>query len=87
MTDDAFAEQFGEILARIDTLPESRRGPLLELAEATRRRHQQIRASMRLARAALDDWRLLHKYRLFDREARLRETRDQGSQPESDTES
>ncbi len=87
MTDDAFTEQLGEILARIDTLPETQRGPLLELAEATRRRHEQVRASIRLASAALDDWRLFHKYRLFDEEARRRETLGEGGQPQSDTES
>jgi hypothetical protein len=43
------------------------------LVEESRRRHAQIKDDAVRAREALDDWRLIQKYLLFDEEARQRE--------------
>ncbi len=73
MADQDFEAQLREVLARINTLPESQRGPLMALVAETRRRHATIRDATARAREALDDWRLILKYLLFDEEARRRE--------------
>ncbi|MCK4658862.1 MAG: hypothetical protein KAV82_05010 [Phycisphaerae bacterium] len=73
MTNQQFNEQLSKILANIETLPESRRGALLEMAEEARARYQQIGKTTARAREALEDWRLVQKYRIFDAEASLRE--------------
>lgn len=75
MTNEEYESRLCEICSKIDTLPEGRRGRLLEVVEETRRRHADIRVSIRRASGALDDWRLQAKYRLFDMEAADREAR------------
>ena len=75
MGDQTFEAHIREIIAKINTLPEPHRGPLMALVEETRRRHTQIKDEAVRAREALDDWRLIQKYLLFDEEARQREAR------------
>ncbi len=79
MLDTEFEAQIQETLSVIAALPEPQRSQLLTLVDETRERHRQNRESARQARSSLDDWRLLQKYLLFDREARRRE--EQGEQP------
>jgi len=74
MTNDQFEDQIQEMLARIYTLPEPSREHLLRMVEETRRRHAQIHDSVARARTALDDWRLLKRYLIFDAECRRRES-------------
>jgi hypothetical protein len=75
MTNDRFEEQLQRILARLDTLSESQQALVRPMVEETRRRHVQIREAIARAHTALDDWRLVEKYRIFDAEARWREAR------------
>jgi hypothetical protein len=75
MEEQAFEAQLREIIAKINTLPEPQRAPLMALVEEARQRHAQIKDATARAREALDDWRLIQKYILFDHEARQREAR------------
>ena len=72
-----FEDRLAEITAKIYTLPTDQRDALLAKVEETRERHLAIRESTVRALSALDDWRIIQKYRIFDMEARLRESRDQ----------
>ena len=73
MDQQAFDAQLREIIAKINTLPEPQRAPLMALVEEARQRHARIKGATARAREALDDWRLIQKYILFDHEARQRE--------------
>ncbi len=86
MLEDLFETQLREISESIEALPEDRRGALLALLEETRHRHQLIRQATEHARHALDDWRLIQKYLIFDHEARQRENRAK-TDPNDDTSS
>ena len=72
-----YDRQFEETVRRsalvAASLPTPQREQLLALIEETRRRHGEVRTWVARARAALDDWRLVQKYLVFDREARQRE--------------
>lgn len=81
MTGDRFELQLQEILARIAALPEHHRARLMKVVEETRERHQEVRESVARARSALDDWRILQKYRIFDLEATLREQQSGRQRP------
>jgi hypothetical protein len=74
MTREAFEAQVEKTLATIAVLPEERRAPLLALVDEARRRHAEIAADVGRAREALDDWRIIAKYRVFDAEATARES-------------
>ena len=74
MITEEFEAHLKKALEAIDMLPEDQRAPLRHMVEDTRRRHQQIGISIAAAREALDDWRLIQKYLLFDAEARARES-------------
>lgn len=84
MTGDRFEMQLQEILARIAALPEQHRAHLMKVVEETRERHQYVRESVARARSALDDWRIMQKYRVFDLEASLREQRSGRQRPPDD---
>lgn len=73
MQNDFLETQLRELSDRIEALPEDRRGALLALLEETRHRQQLIRQATEHAGHALDDWRLIQKYLIFDHEARQRE--------------
>ncbi len=70
-----FNAAIDEYIAFIETLPEAQRARMMELVDETRRRHAHLRHLEKTAQDALDDWRLILKYRLFDYEARQREQR------------
>ena len=84
MNSKAFESKLQELSAQIETLPESDRARLRALADETRRRQSDIRASCARAEEALCDWRLLLKYILFDAEASLREQRQRQRREGSD---
>jgi len=73
MTEHQFNEKVRQILSKIECLPETQRSAILAMAEDTRKRHLEIQEATARACAALDDWRLAQKYRIFDAEASLRE--------------
>lgn len=72
MYDQRFGEAEQRCTSVLESLPEVQREKLLALLEETRERHSEIKDLIRRSRDALDDWRLLEKYILFDLEARLR---------------
>lgn len=73
MTDEVLNARLAEALERINALPADQRGPLLALVEETRQRHLELKRSFSRVHAAVDEWRLLLKYLIFDREATRRE--------------
>ena len=73
MTDAKLETAINGCTTVIDTLPVVQREKLATLVDETRRRHKDIEQAVQRARDALDDWRLLQKYILFDWEARRRE--------------
>ncbi len=82
MTEQQFNQQLDQILGKIENLPDAQRKAIMAMAEDTRKQDQAIRAEMARTRDALDDWRLLQKYRIFDAEARLREEQAGRPNPE-----
>ena len=84
MTEQQFNQRLRELLRKVEQLPETQRATLLDLAEETRQRDQAIRNSAARARDALDDWRLIPKYRVFDAEARIREAQVERSRRDED---
>lgn len=73
MTDETFDARISEARQRIDELPEAQRGPLLAALEETIRRHEELKQDFARMREAVDDWQLMVKYLIFDREATIRE--------------
>lgn len=73
MDEAAFQKKLGELVAEIETLPESERAKLRELAAETRQRHDDIRKSVHSLQESLDFLRLSIKYLMFDLEATRRE--------------
>ena len=77
MTNDALEAHLGKALEAVNTFPLSEQAALMKMIEETRLRHTDITDAAELARGALDDWRIIQKYRIFDAEATLREARRQ----------
>ena len=75
MTGQTFNEQMTRLASTIQTLPSSQRTTLMQMVEDTRKRYREIRESGARSRNALDNWRLIQKYRIFDAEAQAREAR------------
>ena len=73
MTDETFDARILEARQRIDELPEEQRGPLLAALDETIRRHEELKHDFARMREAVDDWQLMVKYLIFDREATIRE--------------
>ena len=73
MGDKRLEEAVRQCQELMQTLPEEKRKQLESLLEKTRHRHHKNKLAFQRAMDELDDWRLLQKYRVFDREARLRE--------------
>ncbi len=73
MDEATFQKKLKELLAQIETLPESERQRLRELAEETRARHEDIKKNVDSMLASIDFLRLWIKYMLFDLEATRRE--------------
>lgn len=86
MTDNTFEAQLQKVSEVIDTLPESQRESLRKMLEETHRRHSDIKGAATRAREAIDNWRLMCKYLIFDLEARLREADAHRRDCENDTE-
>ncbi len=73
MDEATFQKKLAELVAQIETLPESERERLRELAAETRQRHDQIQKSVRGLQESIDFLRIGIKYMLFDLEATRRE--------------
>lgn len=84
MNRDALEALIQETMATIQTLPAERRIPLLKLVAETRERHEQIREYAKRAQEAVDDWRLIQKYMIFDAEASAREAAERNSRSRDD---
>ena len=77
MTKQQFEKHMEQIVQQIQAMPADQQGPLLQIVEETRRRQADTSAQCERARHALDDWRIMQKYLIFDAEATLRESRGQ----------
>ena len=73
LSDGDFHETLSHLLGEIDTLPAAQREQLREAANATRRRQDQLRATVERLQDTLDYLRLNIKYLCFDVEATRRE--------------
>jgi uncharacterized membrane protein len=90
MNEQDFQQKLGDLIQQISALPEDQRGPLTQLAEETRDRHERMKQTVADLQESLDYLRLSIKYLVFDLEATRREneylrkllakhTQDQGS--------
>jgi hypothetical protein len=70
---DTIQQKITELIAQIQGMPESTRQRLMELAQETQIRHEQIRATFSQLQEGIDYLRLHVKYLLFDLEATRRE--------------
>jgi BMFP domain-containing protein YqiC len=68
-----FQQKLGDLLAQIDSLPESERSVLQQVAEETRSRHDRMKKTINELQDSLDYLRLSIKYLVFDLEATRRE--------------
>jgi hypothetical protein len=75
MGDKRLEEAVRQCQELMQTLPEEKRKQLESLLEETRHRHHKNKLALQQSMDALADWRLLQKYCVFDREARLREAK------------
>ena len=82
MKEDQFEQALQRSLKVLDELPELKKEDLKRLIEETRKRYDQIKISFQEALAAVDDWRLIQKYYLFDQEARERENKNHPETPD-----
>lgn len=73
MNEQDFQQRLGDLIKQIDSLPESQRGPLHDLARETRDRHERMRKTVSDLQESLDYLRLSVKYLVFDLEATRRE--------------
>ena len=73
MDQKLFEKRVEELTAMISSLPADRQEALMQMIAETRQRQQDTTANLERARNALDDWRIIQKYRIFDAEAALRE--------------
>ena len=73
MNEADFQQKLAELVTQINTLPESERGALSELAQQTRTRHDAMKKTINDLQESLDYLRLSIKYLVFDLEATRRE--------------
>jgi len=73
MQEADFQNKMTELMGEIQTLPESERTRLVQLAEETRQRHEQLKKTFSTLQENLDQLRLGIKYLIFDLEATRRE--------------
>jgi hypothetical protein len=73
MNEESFQRKLSELVAEIGTLPPSEREKLALLAEETKQRHKQLKATVSNLQESIDFLRLSIKYMLFDLEATRRE--------------
>ena len=75
MDEKAFQEKLANLMGEINTLPESERQKLANLAEQTRNRHDKMKKTVSDLQESLDYLRLSIKYLVFDLEATRRENK------------
>lgn len=75
LSEGDFHETLSALLGEIDTLPEAERNRLKSIAQATRRRQDELRETVDRLQETLDYLRLNIKYLCFDVEATKRENR------------
>ncbi len=73
MSEQEFQTKLNELVSQINTLPEQERGPLEQLAQETRNRHDAMKKTIADLQESLDYLRLSIKYLVFDLEATRRE--------------
>lgn len=73
MQDTDFNAKMSQLISDIQTLPDSERARLAQLADETRNRHEQIKSTMSRLQESLDQLRVSVKYIIFDLEATRRE--------------
>jgi hypothetical protein len=73
MNEQEFQSKLAELMGEISTLPAAERQKLEKLADETRQRHNQLRATVNTLQESLDYLRLSIKYLVFDLEATRRE--------------
>ncbi len=73
MSEQEFQQKLGELLTRINDLPETERARMEQLATQTRDRHDRMKAAVGELQESLDYLRLSVKYLVFDLEATRRE--------------
>jgi len=73
MDEGVFQRKLSELVAEIGTLPEDEREKLMNLAEETKQRHQELKKTVNNLHESIDFLRLSIKYLLFDLEATRRE--------------
>ena len=75
MTENDFQTRLTKLLEQIETLPESERPKLAQLASETQVRHQKMKKTIAELQESLDHLRLSVKYLVFDLEATRRENK------------
>lgn len=73
MKDEVFNARLTEARQRIESLPDEKRAPLMNLLQETKNRHHELKQSFSKVHEAVDEWRLMMKYLVFDRDALKRE--------------
>src|SRR5688500_31254 len=73
MNEQEFQSKLAELMGEISTLPLNERRKLEQLADETRQRHEQLKATVSSLQESLDYLRLSIKYLVFDLEATRRE--------------
>ncbi len=73
MGEQEFQQRLSELLGQINTLPETERTQMLQLADETRSRHERMKKTINDLQDSLDYLRLSVKYLVFDLEATRRE--------------
>jgi len=75
MNDRDFQARLGELLTKINDLPQGEQERLRQLADETKGRHERVKKAMAEMQESLDYLRLSVKYLVFDLEATRRENR------------
>ncbi len=75
MKENEFQNRLQNLLEQIDTLPESERPKLAQLAQETQQRHTRMKKTITELQDSLDHLRLSVKYLVFDLEATRRENK------------
>jgi hypothetical protein len=73
MNEQEFQGKLSELMGEISALPPTERQRLEKLADETRQRHEQLKATVNNLQESLDYLRLSIKYLVFDLEATRRE--------------
>lgn len=73
MNEQEFQTKLADLMNQINTLPEGDRGPLEQLAQETKSRHETMKKTIADLQESLDYLRLSIKYLVFDLEATRRE--------------